>query len=40
MGVVYSCDPDVQRPSKNPKGMEKNVNQTIKQPVSAAFLIK
>jgi len=35
--VVCSSDPDVQGLSKNPKQMEKNVNQNIKQPVSAAF---
>lgn len=40
MVLVYSCDPDVQRPSKNSEGMEKDVTQSIKQPVSAAVLVK
>lgn len=40
MVVMYSCDPDIQTPPKNPKGKEKKVNQSIKQPVSAAFLVK
>lgn len=40
MVVVHSCDPEVQIPSKKPKGVEKNINQSIKQSVSAAFLVK